>query len=80
MGLLTDAVTVEVGAEVGAVDVDFAAYLGEGYDALVAVVLPCFGRDSEQFSRGFGFQPFGVAVGGVAVLDHLGEGVEFVVE
>lgn len=52
----------EIGVEVGAVDVDFAAYLREGDDALVAVVLPCLGRDSEQLSRGFGFQPFGVAV------------------
>ena len=43
----------EVGIEVGAVDVDFAADLGERDDTLVAVVLPCFGRDSEQLSRGF---------------------------
>ena len=47
MGLLTDAVTTEVGIEVGAVDVNFAADLGEGDDALVAVVLPCFERDSK---------------------------------
>ena len=80
MGLLTDAVTTEVGIEVGAVDVDFAAYLGEWDDALVAVVLPCLGRDSEQFSRGFGFQPIGIAVGGVAVFNHLSETVELVVE
>ena len=70
----------EEGVEVGAVDVDFAAYLGEGDDALVAVILPCFGRDSEQFPGGFGFQPLGAAVGGVAVLDHLREAVELVVE
>ena len=38
---------VEEGIEVGAVDVDFATDLGEGDDALVAVVLPRFGRDSE---------------------------------
>lgn len=75
-----DPMAADVGVDGGAVDVDFAADLGEGDDALVAVVLPCFGRDSEQFSRGFGFQPFGVAVGGVAVLDHLGEGGELVVE
>lgn len=43
----------EEGVEVGAVDVDFAADLGEGDDALVTVVLPCFGRDTEQLSRGF---------------------------
>ena len=41
----------EVGIEVGAVDVDFATDLGEGDDSLVAVVLPCFGRDSKQLSR-----------------------------
>lgn len=52
----------EEGIEVGAVDVDLAANLGEGDDSLVAVVLPCLGRDAEQLSRGFGFQPFGVAV------------------
>lgn len=38
MGLLTDAVAADVGVEVGAVDVDFAVDLGEGDDALVAVV------------------------------------------
>ena len=51
--LLINLVAAELGIEVGAVDVDFAADLGEGDDALVAVVLPCFGRDSEQLSRGF---------------------------
>lgn len=49
MGLLTDVVTVEVGIEVGAVDVDFAADLGEGDDALVAVVLPSLCRDPSCF-------------------------------
>lgn len=39
----------EEGIEVGAVDVDFAADLGERYDALVAVVLPCLGRDSKRW-------------------------------
>ena len=43
----------EEGIEVGAVDVDFAANLGEGDDELVAIVLPCLGRDSGQLSRGF---------------------------
>ena len=37
----------EESVEVGAVDVDFAADLGEGDDALVAIVLPCLGRDFE---------------------------------
>lgn len=35
-----DAVFSEEGVEVGAVDVDFAADLREGNDALVAIVLP----------------------------------------
>lgn len=48
-----DAVAAEEGIEGGAVDVDFAANLGEGDDALVAIVLPCLGRDSGQLSRGF---------------------------
>lgn len=48
MGLLTDAVVAEVGIKVGAVDVDFAADLGEGDDALVAVVLPCLGLRKHQ--------------------------------
>lgn len=47
MGLLIDPMAAEEGIEVGAVDVDFAAYLREGNDALVAVVLPCFERDSK---------------------------------
>lgn len=34
----------EEGVEVGAVDVDFAAYLREGDEALIAVVLPRLGE------------------------------------
>lgn len=37
----------EEGIEVGAVDVDFASDLGEGNEALVAVVLPRLGRDTK---------------------------------
>ena len=33
----------EVGVKVSAVDIDFAADLGAGNDALVTVVLPCLG-------------------------------------
>ena len=77
--LRSDAVSAEEGIKVGAVDVDFAADLGEEDDALVLVVLPCLGRNSEQFSGSFGFEPFGIAVGGVASVNHLGETVEFVV-
>ena len=42
------AVRAEEGVEIGAVDVDFAAYLREGDEALVAVVLPRLGGDAEE--------------------------------
>ena len=48
----------EEGVEVGAVDIDFAADLREGDEALVAVVLPGLWRDSEELAGGFGFYPF----------------------
>lgn len=67
--------TEEKRVEVGAVDVDFTANLGERDDVLVAVVLPCFGRDSEQFSSGFGFYPVGVSFIGVAVRNEFGKTV-----
>ncbi len=41
--MLTDAMAEEKVVNIGLVDVDFAANLGEGDEALVAVVLPCFG-------------------------------------
>ena len=40
--MITDAMTEEEIVNIGLVDVDFAANLGEGDEALVAVVLPCF--------------------------------------
>ena len=43
----------EEGVEVGAVDVDFATDLGEGDEALVAVVLPCLWGDAEELAGGF---------------------------
>ena len=52
-----DAVFSEEGVEVGAVDVNFAADLREGYDALVPVVLSCLWRDTEELSSLFGFEP-----------------------
>ena len=61
----------EEGVEVGAVDVDFAAYLREGDDALIPVVLPCLWRDSEDFTGGFGFDPFAAGVIGVAPGDEV---------
>lgn len=45
----------EEGFEVGAVDVDFAAYLREGEEALVAVVLPRLGGDARELAGSFGF-------------------------
>ena len=60
----------EESVEVGAVDVDFATYLREGDEALVAVVLPCLWRDSKDFPRGFGFYPFAAGVIGIAPSDE----------
>ncbi len=45
-----DAMLAEEGIEVGAVDVDFAADLGEGDEALVAVVLPRLGGDAKELA------------------------------
>lgn len=56
----------EEGVEIGAVDVDFAAYLREGYEALVAVILPRLGGDAKELAGGFGFYPFAAGVVGVA--------------
>lgn len=61
----------EEGAEVGAVDVDFAAYLGEGDEALVAIVLPCLGGDAKELAGSFGFYPFATGVIGVASGDEV---------
>ena len=61
----------EEGVEVGAVDVDFAADLGEGDEALVAIVLPCLWGDAEELAGCFGFYPFAVEVIGVASGDEV---------
>lgn len=57
-----DTVLAEEGVEVGAVDVDFASDLREWDEALVSVVLPCFWRNSEDFTGCFGFYPFAAGV------------------
>lgn len=62
-----DAVFSEEGVEVGAVDVNFAPDLREGDDALIPVVLPCLGRDSEDVASCFGFDPFVPYIVSVAV-------------
>ena len=70
----------EEGVEVGAVDVDFAAYLREGDEALVAVVLPRLGGDAKELAGSFGLYPFAAGVIGVAsgnqVDDLLQRGME----
>ena len=66
-----DAMLTEESVEVGAVDVDFAAYLREGDEALVAVVLPRLGGYAEELSSSFGFYPFAAGVVGVAPGDEV---------
>lgn len=66
-----DTMFSEEGVEVGAADVDFAAYLREGDEALVSVVLPCFWRNSEDFTGCFGFYPFVPQIVGVAPGDEV---------
>lgn len=75
-----DAVFAEEGVEVGAVDVDFTAYLREGDDALVAVVLPRLGGESEELAGFVGFYPFAVGVIGVAPGDEVDYLLQRVVE
>lgn len=41
--MLANTMAEEEIINIGLVDVDFAANLGEGDEALIAVVLPCFG-------------------------------------
>ena len=61
----------EEGIEVGPADVDFAAYLREGDEALIAVVLPRLGGDAKELAGGFGFYPFAAGVIGVASDDEV---------
>lgn len=70
----------EEGVEVGAVDVDFAANLGEGDETLVSVVLPCLWGDSEKTSCFFGFKPVLAGVTAAILFDHVGETVEFLMQ
>lgn len=75
-----DTVLSEEGVEVGAVDVDLASDLREGDDALVAVVLPCLGRDSEDVASCFGFYPFASGVVGVAAGDQVDDLLQRIME
>ena len=73
-------VLAEEGVEVGAVDVDFAAYLREGDEALIAVVLPRLGGDAEYFADLVGFKPVFAGASNSGFLDYLNETVEFLVQ
>ena len=75
-----DAVFSEEGVEVGAVDVDFAADLGERNEALVAVVLPRLGRYVENLARFFGFYSFAAGVTGVASCDQVDDLLQCVMD
>ena len=70
----------EEGIEVGAVDVDFATYLRERDETLVAVILPCLWRDSEDFACIFGFYPFASGVVGVAAADQVDDLLQRIME
>ncbi len=70
----------EEGVEVGAVDVDFAADLGEGDEPLVAVVLPRLGGDAKELAGLFGFYPFATGVIGVASGDEVDDLLQCVME
>ncbi len=48
-----------------------ATYLGEGDEALVAVILPCLGGNAEELAGLFGFYPFATGVIGVASGDEV---------
>ena len=73
-------VLAEEGVEVGAVDVDFAAYLREGDEALIAVVLPRLGGDAEDFADFVGLKPVFAGASNPGFLDYLNETVEFLVQ
>ena len=70
----------EEGIEVGAADVDFAAYLREGDEALIAVVLPRLGGDAEKFAGFVGFYPFAAGIIEVASGDEVDDLLQCVME
>ena len=78
--MIADAMAEEEIVNIGLVDIDFAANLGEGDEALVAVVLPCFWGDAEEFSRFFGFEPVAAGAASLGFLDHIGQSVEFLMQ
>ena len=62
------------------VDIDFATYLGERDEALVAVVLPRLGGDAEVLADFVGLKPVLAGISGLIFLDYLNETVEFLVQ
>ena len=68
------------GIEVGAVDVDFATYLREGDEALIAVVLPRLCGNTEQLAGLVGFYPFVAGIIGVASGDEVDDLLQCVME
>lgn len=70
----------EEGVEVGAVDVDFAAYLREGDEALVAVILPRLRGDTKELAGCFGFYPFVPQIIGVASGDEVDDSLQGIME
>lgn len=70
----------EEGIKVGTIDVDFAAYLREGDEALVAIVLPRLGRDAEKFAGFVGFYPFAAGIIGVASGNQVDDLLQCVME
>lgn len=77
---LRDAVLAEEVVDVGAVDVDFAAYLREGDEALVTVVLPRLGGDAKELAGFVGFYPFVAGIIGVASGDEIDDLLQCVME
>ena len=71
---------VEEGIEVGAVDVDFAAYLREGDEPLVAIVLPRLGGDAKELADFVGLKPVFAGASNLGFIDYLNETVEFLVQ
>ena len=76
--LLSNSMIVEEIVNIGLVDVDFATYLREGDEALIAVVLPRLGGDAEDFADFVGFKPVFAGASNPGFLDNdVGKSVKF---
>lgn len=78
--MLANTMAEEEIINIGLVDVDFTAYLREGDEALIAVVLPRLGGDAKELPRFFGFEPVGVRAASLGFLDHVGQSVKFLMQ